>query len=161
MQRVGRAYADRLVGLRDDERRMFDEQAEIGIVSGLTIPRWAKIGEEEVASGFALWTAEEADVFDLLLECHGSGIAAFLFSVEDRFTSAVMAEAKGWTALTPRERECLTLTAMGMRMCEIAYRLSIAEVTVNVHLRSARKRLQARTLPEAVAKALGAGLIAP
>ncbi|GGY41217.1 helix-turn-helix transcriptional regulator [Parvularcula lutaonensis] len=161
MLKVGQAYSDLYDDMSAAETRMFDEQAEVGIVSGLTVPRWSRIGKEEVASGFALWSSEDAEGFDRLLENHGAGIVAFLLSVEQQLTPMIYGEAQGWSALTARERECLTLTAMGSRVADIAHRLALAEVTVSVHLRTARQKLGARTLPEAVAKALTAGLIRP
>jgi DNA-binding CsgD family transcriptional regulator len=46
------------------------------------------------------------------------------------------------------------MIAEGHRVGRIADRLSIAEVTVGLHLKNARKKLKARTMAEAVAKAV-------
>ncbi|WP_281993218.1 helix-turn-helix transcriptional regulator [Sulfitobacter geojensis] len=61
--------------------------------------------------------------------------------------------------LTARERDCLAYVADGLRTADIAYRLGIAEVTVEMHLRKARHRLRARTRDHAVAVAIRQGLI--
>jgi len=61
--------------------------------------------------------------------------------------------------LTPRERECLALIAQGHRVAHIAHQLGVASVTVEFHLKHARTKLDARTLPHAVALALASGLI--
>jgi DNA-binding CsgD family transcriptional regulator len=62
--------------------------------------------------------------------------------------------------LTPRERECLLRLAQGERVDRIADRLSLSNATVEMHLANARRRLGARTSPEAVAKAVLNGWIA-
>jgi DNA-binding CsgD family transcriptional regulator len=63
--------------------------------------------------------------------------------------------------LTPRERECLLRLAAGDRVDRIGERLGISASAVELHLRNARRRLGARTSPEAVAKAILGGLIEP
>jgi DNA-binding CsgD family transcriptional regulator len=63
--------------------------------------------------------------------------------------------------LTPRERECLLRLAQGERVDRIADRLSLSNATVELHLANARRRLGARTSPEAVAKAVLNGWIVP
>lgn len=56
--------------------------------------------------------------------------------------------------LTPRERECLTRLAAGDRVDRIADRLRLSNATVELHLANARRKVGARTSPEAVAKAV-------
>jgi len=63
--------------------------------------------------------------------------------------------------LTERERECLTWLAVGMRSQEIANHLDISIKTVEKHIASGRKRLNATTREHAVAIALQAGMIKP
>ncbi len=55
--------------------------------------------------------------------------------------------------LTPRERECLQLCAMGLTAKQIAVRLGRSVPTVNLHLESAARRLGARNRTQAVARA--------
>jgi DNA-binding CsgD family transcriptional regulator len=64
-------------------------------------------------------------------------------------------------ALTPREREMLTLLAAGMTAVEIAEQLVISRETVKSHVRSAMLKLGARTRTHAVVRALSCGEIAP
>lgn len=63
--------------------------------------------------------------------------------------------------LTARETQCLELLARGLRYGAIAERLSIAPVTVEKHLSSARQRLGATTREHAVALAVREGIISP
>lgn len=62
-------------------------------------------------------------------------------------------------ALSPREHDCLAYLAAGLRTQQIADRLSIQPVTVELHFRRARERLGARTREEALAIALSRGLL--
>lgn len=57
--------------------------------------------------------------------------------------------------LTPREMDILFLLAKGLRRDRMAYQLDISVATVDFHSASLRKKLDARTSTEAVAKALG------
>lgn len=68
-------------------------------------------------------------------------------------------EAEQDSALTPREREILTLLASGARNKDIADALVISERTVKVHVTSLMQKLEANTRTEAVAKAIKRGLI--
>jgi len=56
--------------------------------------------------------------------------------------------------LSPREREVLTWLANGYRPDQIAYRLNIGYRTVDKYINSAKRKLNARTRDQAVAKAL-------
>jgi PAS domain S-box-containing protein len=67
-------------------------------------------------------------------------------------------EARG-QQLTPREREVITLLALGLTGAEIAERLVLSPETVRIHVRNARQRLGARTRAHAIALALEAGAI--
>ncbi len=61
--------------------------------------------------------------------------------------------------LSPREKQCLSLTASGMSAKEIALQLGIAENTVSNILIRARESMQAGSTIEAIAKALAYDLI--
>ncbi len=60
----------------------------------------------------------------------------------------------GAGALTSREREVVTLIAMGMDTREIAQELHVAPTTVRAHVRNAMGKLGARTRAQLVALAL-------
>lgn len=62
-------------------------------------------------------------------------------------------------ALTPREREIVSLVALGASGPEIADELHISHNTVRTHVRNAMDKLGARSRAHLVAKALGNGLI--
>ncbi len=62
--------------------------------------------------------------------------------------------------LTDREKQCLRLAASGMMVKQTANALEIKKVTVNAHLRNARKKLGARNTTQAVSMALILNLLA-
>ena len=61
--------------------------------------------------------------------------------------------------LSPRERECLVLSARGQTGRDIAFKLGISERTVQFHFDGIRSKLEAATRQEAVAKAIANGTI--
>lgn len=61
--------------------------------------------------------------------------------------------------LSSRERECLSWIARGERPKTIAHRLGLKRVTVDMHLRNARSKLDAQTREHAVAIAVRKNLI--
>lgn len=63
------------------------------------------------------------------------------------------------TELTPRQGQCLALSAQGFDRNAIATELLISQWTVKNTLQDAKERLGARTLPQAVAKAIAFGII--
>lgn len=54
--------------------------------------------------------------------------------------------------LTARESDCLRLLACGLLAAEVRAELGIAQSTLNAHLASARRKLDARTTLQAVLK---------
>ncbi|MDR9394213.1 LuxR family transcriptional regulator [Roseovarius sp. SYSU LYC5161] len=64
-------------------------------------------------------------------------------------------------ALSTREIEILQWTAAGKSQQDVADILSISHRTVEVHLRSARQKLSSLTTPQAVGRAINAGLVYP
>lgn len=63
--------------------------------------------------------------------------------------------------LSARERECLVWLGRGLRVAAIADQLGIAAVTVHLHLKNARHKLNSATREEALAKAILSQQILP
>lgn len=61
------------------------------------------------------------------------------------------------SSLSRRERHCLAYIPEGARIDGVAVRLGLPGPTVQMHLRNARRKLGATTLPGAVAKSLVSG----
>lgn len=64
-------------------------------------------------------------------------------------------------ALTPREREVVTLIALGEDTAGVAAKLTISPETARTHVRNAMRKLGVRTRAQLVAVSLAAGVIAP
>lgn len=82
-------------------------------------------------------------------------------AMDEKAALSLSADTEPGPGLAPRQRECLLWTARGKDAKAIAVILDLSEFTVRSYLRSARQRLKSSTLSEAVAKAIGAQLIAP
>jgi DNA-binding CsgD family transcriptional regulator len=67
----------------------------------------------------------------------------------------------GRSHVTFRQAEVLALIAVGLTINEAALRLGIALTTAEDHLRSMRRRAQARTTLELLARAFAAGVFVP
>ncbi|MGL1921014.1 MAG: LuxR family transcriptional regulator [Hyphomicrobiales bacterium] len=63
--------------------------------------------------------------------------------------------------LTKREKDCILWMTKGLRTKEIAFRLGIRPVTVELHINNAKKKLNAKTREQAVAKAITLQIITP
>lgn len=61
--------------------------------------------------------------------------------------------------LTPRERDVLTGLVRGLRRDQLAHDLDLSVPTVDLHSANMRRKLGARTIPEAIAIALKLGLL--
>ncbi|PWJ21680.1 helix-turn-helix transcriptional regulator [Jannaschia seohaensis] len=85
------------------------------------------------------------------------GLKSRLVGVAYLFHQGVQYETP---SLSPRESECLGLTAAGLSAKEIGRRLSLSPRTVELHIARAIQRLGARNRVDAVARALTSGAIA-
>lgn len=63
------------------------------------------------------------------------------------------------SGLSPRELECLSMTAMGASDADVASRIAISESTVRFHLRNAARKLSASCRREAIYVAAKLNLI--
>lgn len=66
-------------------------------------------------------------------------------------SDSVQALRDRYEALTPREREVLTLLAQGLRNKQTADRMGISEVTVKVHRHNLMEKMQATSVPMLIA----------
>ena len=79
----------------------------------------------------------------------------------DAAPSAASDPAQAFEALSPREREVLACLAGGLSNKEIGRRLTLAEVTVKLHVRQILRKIDARNRSEAAALATRAGMTPP
>ncbi len=100
------------------------------------------------ASGYVLKSAPSEDIARAIEVVAGGGT----------FVGTELGQGAGEVEklleLTPREREILELLAEGLRVKQIADRLSLSPATVHTHVRNAIARMEVDTRTEAVALAV-------
>ncbi len=105
------------------------------------------------ASAYVLKNTPKNELLKIIRSVHG-GQKYIPADVAGR-----LAEYLDGDELTPRELEVLKLIRDGYRNKQIAYRLSIAETTVNFHIKNLVDKLRANDRTHAVAIAIGRGLL--
>lgn len=105
------------------------------------------------ASGYVIKSMPKNDLLAVIRSVHSGGRHV------PPEVAARLAEHLGEEDLTPRELEVLRLIRDGYRNKEIADRLSIAESTVNFHIKNLVAKLGAHDRPHAVTIALRRGLL--
>jgi PAS domain S-box-containing protein len=84
----------------------------------------------------------------------GRRLATYVAMVEQEASSTPSVEGSGELPLTNREREVITLIALGDETAQIAEKLHISPDTVRTHVRNAMSKLGARTRAQLVALVL-------
>jgi DNA-binding CsgD family transcriptional regulator len=139
---------------------VFSQARDFGIgTTGLTIPVRGRFGDMGLLSVTRSGSQEEwhkhcETVLERLQQR-----AALLHDAVMRRIAPHHDAAK--PALSTREIEVLQWIAAGKNQSDVADILTISSRTVEVHLRSARHKLNALTTPQAVARAVGLGMIYP
>src|SRR5690606_24835696 len=96
-----------------------------------------------------------------LIVMHAAALTRIARILQDKALSELSLPARPTSILAPREAECLLWTARGKDAKAIAAILELSEYTVRSYLRTARQKLQCRTLSQAVAKAVQQRIINP
>lgn len=126
-----------------------------GLKGGLFIPLpGATLDGRAAVAGLSVGSGASPETTHRTAREYGAGLVALTHLFHALSAGDHLAEMLGLANLTTRERDCLSWTAKGDRIGQIAHRLNIAEITVAKHLANARKKLGARNLPEAVARGL-------
>lgn len=133
---------------------MINEANEAGLVAGLLVPLSGDYGSALPTAGIVMGSSlPELDIDKIVQEN-----APMLVALGHIFHAGMVGELRrrraGARPLSDRERDCLQYAARGLRTTAIADRLKLAEGTVELYLRNARKKLDAKTLAEAVARAI-------
>ncbi len=177
---VGRAYfsptrfdtqeVNLPVSLSDPAAQMLQEYGETGSSSGFVIPTMTP--STLTVSGFNIANTMKKNEFSLFYNDKESALALAAHAVHQRCqeldphlsrTDVHLAPKKNasYPLLSPRECECMLWLCKGMRNDAIADRMGITRVTVEMHLRNCRTKLNARTREQAVVTAIKQGFITP
>lgn len=153
----GRVTVTELERLPPLARRAIDLDWEYGILTGVTLP--LRFNGSLGRAGFGLHAAHMTWAeFERVWQERGPAIQAIATAFDVRLRADHLDEV---FPLTPRERECLLWVIEGLRPQRIAHRLGTHVKTVEKQLDSARRKLGATTVAQAVATALVHGLVTP
>lgn len=136
------------------QREIAEEAREAGLRTGLLTPLPGPWNDSLPAAGIVMGSSLGEDEGARITQAHASHLIALAHILHTSLSGELLRRRAGSAPLSDRQRDCLQGFANGLRTGQVADRLSIKEVTVNLHLRDARRKLNARTIPEAVAKAL-------
>jgi LuxR family transcriptional regulator len=123
---------------------------------GVTVPM--RLSGGELATFTAIRFDPDKDYLNQIRALIGEiGLLAHMFH---NIASPMLGDHAGqYVCLTARERECLQLSAQGLTVKQIAYRLDRAIGTVTLHLSTATRKLRARNRAQAIARAVHLRLI--
>ncbi|SEH30338.1 helix-turn-helix transcriptional regulator [Magnetospirillum fulvum] len=139
------------------ERRSFEIDADYKMISGVTMPSRFACGLG--TSSFACHAdGMSGGEFERMWGENGDAIQSIASAFDICLREGHMGEVY---SLSSREREVLLWLTRGLRPQRIASRLSLHEGTVEKHIESARRKLKAATVTQAVATAVIFRLIAP
>jgi LuxR family transcriptional regulator, activator of conjugal transfer of Ti plasmids len=140
----------------DEERRLFGEAEEFGVERGLSFP--IHDGHRSPALLSFAYPRTQGPLSDNI-EKH-LHLAALYFHVHARPKLETTTSPR-FPRLSRIEATCLQWIARGKRSAEIAEILDLSQHAVLWHLRSAKRKLAANTLSQAVAAALHDRMIDP
>ena len=136
-----------------DERQVLAMAAEAGLRAQLQVTLTGTDGSLRPVGGLAMGSSLGAELFRAV-----DGLEAHLITIAHLFHQRSIGELRRRHSSVPklslRERDCLQYLAAGQRIDSVAEKLGLSRVTIELHLRNARRKLKAATLPEAVAKAI-------
>lgn len=132
---------------------------EIGFRSGLGIPM--RLQNAPRYGGFNLGTGMKRADFERAVLPKSEMIRTFCLFAHRRINELSYNAPSTMTqkALSPREKQCITLLAAGLRAQEIADNLSLSIPAVRLYIRNARNKLGANTKEQAIVIAMQKGFI--
>jgi len=142
-----------------EEHDTASEAMEAGLRSSLCVPLTSPMDPFAPVAGISLGSSMDEGELKKVVQEHGPTLLSIAYLFHNASIRQIWQEQAGSKPLSQRERDCLQYLADGRRQDSIADLLGLARVTVEMHLRKARKKLRALTLSEAVAKALIFGQI--
>lgn len=124
--------------------------------SGYSVPHQDDLRRRSVLSINSELTGEDWGAF---LSEHADNLHHLAHDLHVKGVSEAFSAAGSVPALSPREHQCLELTAKGKSHTDIAIILDLSEHTIRSYLKVARIKLDSVTLAQAVSKATHMGLL--
>ncbi len=148
-------------GLARPAREINEALATMGLVSMITLPIHLPRGQvAQISFGGPHPVATTTRLLDLTrTEIIAAG--QYFMAALARTVADPASRTESHSSLTPREWECLRLTAQGHREAEVADLLRVKPSTVRYHLRNVERKLGASTRTHAVAIAAQLGMLGP
>jgi len=135
--------------------RLWEDAQSGGFGGGIAIP--LRLPGSQLG-GFSLVTSMIGPEFLQWHKVHGRWATLAAHAIDQCVLTFAKSSAPP-PRLSSRERECLTWLAIGLRHDRIAEKLGISRPTVELHLANARRKLNARTREQALARAVALGLL--
>lgn len=154
---TGVDYLDRYSYLGQSARQMITEASTVGFRAGVSVT--TKVASRSGSAGWNLGSSLPRSETERILKEHFDVIRLAAHFADEKLRATAHPKVKEGVDLSSRERDCLQLCAFGLRTKEIAHRLSLRPVTIDLYLKNARLKLGAATREQAVALAILRGLI--
>ncbi|ACT58211.1 helix-turn-helix transcriptional regulator [Hirschia baltica] len=151
---VGYELQKKMQVLTSDEEKYLRDAAEANWQNGCVIPLGSLPMDNKPPAGIGVASELREKEFLKVWEAGASEILVFMNFMNQVLSQSIADLLYSIEPLTDRERDCLAFLARGLRPDRIGDELSIATVTVNMHIRNARYKLKATTNAHAVAKAI-------
>lgn len=139
------------------EKKFILDAGDTGLTAGFVSPLRAK--SQNGLAGWNFLSSYGRAHVNNLRQSHENEMRLIGHMVHQQISQVSLRKSDDATQLTPREVEALQWTARGLRTDMIAAKMKLRPVTVELHLRNARTKLNAKTRDQAVAIALVAGRI--
>ncbi|SDE57953.1 helix-turn-helix transcriptional regulator [Ruegeria marina] len=149
-------YWNKLLAERDFERStdvLWQHLRDHRISAGISVPIHDAAANRY--GSFSLIHFEQRGVFEDWLARFSGNLAGAAYALHLSFGAITPATS----LLSPRERECLALISEGLTSKQIASRLGLSPKTIDLHIASACRRLDAMNRSHAVARALETGAL--
>jgi DNA-binding CsgD family transcriptional regulator len=141
-----------------DVRTIFGEAEDFGVgPQGLTFPIRGRFGEIAL---FSVTSTDTPSAWSAKLRWLTPHLKMAAYMLHKRVLELAMENKRSTSpSLSPRERQCISFLAAGMRDADIADRLKISRRVASAYIESLRYKLGAPTRSNAVARALKFGII--
>jgi DNA-binding CsgD family transcriptional regulator len=135
------------------------ESRSLGIRNGIVVP--LRLERDQRFGAFSCQTRFARNELERWFAAMGSSLQVALFYADWKHFELMTRVDATAIGLSPRERECLLWLAKGLRNDRIAERMGISNPTVEMHVAHARRKLNAATREQALAKAIALRLVSP
>lgn len=144
-------------GASQRSQAFLDFTADSGAKNGLGIP--VCTFDNETFGGWLFTSLEGRDLFDLMQKEHSTETHLASVLAHERMVAVGLGSLDQDFILSKRERECLLWLCAGMRVSQIANKLSVSNSAINLYISNAKQKLGAKTREQAVARAIFSGEI--